>query len=872
MPTLALIDGHSIAYRAFYALPKDLATSSGQVTNAVFGFIRMLIRLLADENPDALAVVWDVSRQTFRAELYPAYKAQRSRTPDLLTTQFSLLEKLLEALEVPQLRKEGFEADDVIASLARQATEEGWEVLAVTGDRDVFQLVDDQFRVLYTRRGVSDTVKVTPAWVEKRYSVPPRRYVELAALRGDVSDNLPGVPGVGEKTAARLIKQYGGVERIYENLEELTPRLRSNLAEHRSQVILNKQMMTLRSDLELEVAIPDLIRRAWDVERVRDLVTSLEFFSLWSDLQSVQVGEVDQDLGRPEVDTRALTTAEAVARLGDLDHLVMELVRDQHFVGLAVREGDDRVALVPSDLLGTLAEVLADPTRPKITHDAKPLIRWLNTKGLVLQGLEFDTALAAYVVNPATGRYQLDQLAEQMIGFSLTEDLSEEDRPAQGSMVFDPLPRFNQIGLRVEVIARLVEALRSELEEREELELFLDVELPVVAVLADMEEVGIAVDRDYLVEMSGRLRTDITQLEQRIYELAGGEFNVNSTLQLREVLFGRLGLPVLKKTATGLPSTDASVLGKLIHPMVELLLEFRQLEKIRSSHVDGYLSLIGADGRIHTRFNQMGTSTGRVSSENPNLQTIPIRTELGRTVRRAFVAGPGRMLLVADYSQIELRVLAHLSRDPGLVEAFLSDFDIHTATAARVFDVGVSEVTSDMRRRAKTINFGLLYGMEAFGLSQRLSISRDEAAGHIEAYFSQFPAVKSFMDGMVLEARRLGYTTTLFKRRRYLPELRSDDFRIRQMGERMALNAPVQGSAADIIKKAMITLSSQLPAVSAECSLLLQIHDELVIEMPEDDLPAVTALTVEVMEGVAKLVVPLKVDVASGRNLAECKS
>ena len=329
---------------------------------------------------------------------------------------------------------------------------------------------------------------------------------------------------------------------------------------------------------------------------------------------------------------------------------------------------------------------------------------------------------------------------------------------------------------------------------------------------------------------------------------------------------------MLKKTATGLPSTDASVLGKLIHPMVELLLEFRQLEKIRSSHVDGYLSLIGADGRIHTRFNQMGTSTGRVSSENPNLQTIPIRTELGRTVRRAFVAGPGRMLLVADYSQIELRVLAHLSRDPGLVEAFLSDFDIHTATAARVFDVGVSEVTSDMRRRAKTINFGLLYGMEAFGLSQRLSISRDEAAGHIEAYFSQFPAVKSFMDGMVLEARRLGYTTTLFKRRRYLPELRSDDFRIRQMGERMALNAPVQGSAADIIKKAMITLSSQLPAVSAECSLLLQIHDELVIEMPEDDLPAVTALTVEVMEGVAKLVVPLKVDVASGRNLAECKS
>ena len=361
-------------------------------------------------------------------------------------------------------------------------------------------------------------------------------------------------------------------------------------------------------------------------------------------------------------------------------------------------------------------------------------------------------------------------------------------------------------------------------------------------------------------------------MEQGIFELAGGEFNVNSTLQLREVLFGKLGLPVIKKTATGKPSTDASVLGKLQHPLVDLLLEFRQLEKIRSSHVDGYISLIAGDGRIHTRFNQMGTSTGRVSSESPNLQTIPIRTKVGRTVRRAFVADPGHLLLVADYSQIELRVLSHLSRDAGLVEAFLSDVDIHTATAARVFEVDVSGVDPDMRRRAKTINFGLLYGMEAFGLSQRLNISREEAAEHIDAYFSQFPAVKSFMDGMVLEARRNGYTTTLFKRRRYLPELQSDNFRIRQMGERMALNAPVQGTAADIIKKAMIRLSPQLREVSAGCSLLLQIHDELVIETPREDLEDVTAVTVETMESVAELAVPLKVDVAWGENLAECKA
>ncbi len=872
MATLALIDGHSIAYRAFYALPKDLATSSGQVTNAVFGFVRMLIRLLSDENPEALAVVWDVSRQTFRSDLFPDYKAQRSRTPDLLIPQFSLLEEFLEALEVPQLRREGFEADDVIASVARQATEQGWQVLAVTGDRDVFQLIDEDFRVLYTRRGVSDTVKVTPEWVKERYSVPPARYVEVAALRGDPSDNLPGVPGVGEKIAARLIRKYGSVEQVLRNVDELTPRLRSNLSEHGAQALLNKQLMTLRRDLEMEVAIPDLVRRAWDDKRVRELANSLEFFTLLTDLQSVRVGAEVPTAEPQEVETRVLTSPRAVARLADLDHLVLEMVEEEHFVGLAVREGENRVALVPEDLLGWVKDFLSDPHRPKTTHDAKRLIRWLDGRGLSLRGLEFDTALAAYVIDPAGGRSQLDGLAERMIGFSLTEDRVSEETPVQGSLVFDPQPRLDQIGLRVEAIARLVAPLWSELEEREEVELFVDVELPLVAVLAEMEDAGIAVDREYLLGMSGRLRADIGDLAQSIFELAGGEFNVNSTLQLREVLFGKLGLPVIKKTATGKPSTDAAVLGKLDHPLVRLLLEFRKLEKIRSSHVDGYLSLIDADGRIHTRFNQMGTSTGRVSSENPNLQTIPIRTELGRTVRRAFVAGPGRVLVVADYSQIELRVLSHLSLDPGLLEAFLSDVDIHTATAARVFEVEVPRVTSDMRRRAKTINFGLLYGMEAFGLSQRLNISREEAAEHIEAYFSQFPAVKSFMDGMVQQARRKGYTTTLFNRRRYLPELRSDNFRIRQMGERMALNAPVQGTAADIIKKAMIGLSSQLREVSPRSCLLLQIHDELVIETPRDHLAEVAALTVEVMEGVADLAVPLKVEVASGKNLAECKS
>ncbi len=704
MSTLALIDGHSIAYRAFYALPKDLATSSGQVTNAVFGFIRMLIRLLSDENPDALAVVWDVSRQTFRLDLYPEYKAQRARTPDLFRPQVPLLQELLEALEVPQLSMEGFEADDLIASLGRQAASEGWQVLAVTGDRDVFQLIDNDFRVIYTRRGVSDTVKVTPEWVEERYSVPPDRYVEVAALRGDNSDNLPGVPGVGDKTAARLIKQYGGIEAIYENLDRLTPKLRSNLAASHDRVLMNRQIMTLRSDLELDVTIPDLTRRPWDVARVRDLITSLEFFSLWNDLQGVQVGGAETHPDTLEVETRVLRTTQAVSALGELEEFVLDLVEDEHFLGLAIREDENRIALVPADLLDGLAEALSDSGRPKVTHDAKPLMRWLEDREMQLEGLAFDTALAAYVVNPATGRYQLDELAAQMIGLTLADE-ADDDRPAQGSLVFDPMPRFEQMGRRVEAISRLVDPLHRELARREMLELFLEVELPLVAVLAEMEAAGIGVDRKYLLGLSEQLRSDISGLEQRIFEHAGGTFNVNSTLQLRHVLFDKLGLPVIKKTATGKPSTDASVLGKLDHPLVTLLLEFRQLEKIRSSHVDGYISLIDNNGRIHTRFNQMGTATGRVSSENPNLQTIPIRSEVGRTVRRAFVAGPGRLLVVADYSQIELRVLSHMSRDASLVEAFLSDVDIHTATAARVFEVDVTQVTSDMRRRAKTINF-----------------------------------------------------------------------------------------------------------------------------------------------------------------------
>jgi DNA polymerase-1 len=873
MPTLALLDGHSIAYRAFFALPPDLATTSGQVTNAVFGFTRMLIKLLADHHPEGVAVAWDVSRSTFRTERYGEYKAQRAAAPDAFKSQLPLIREVLDSLGVPQLQLEGYEADDVIASLSARAVEQGWDVLLVTGDRDAFQLVDDHRKVLYTRRGITDTVLADAAWVEERYGISPGRYVEYAALRGDTSDNLPGVPGVGEKTAARLVAEYGTLEGIFDHLGEQTPKLRENLAVARDQVFLNRELMRLVRDLELGVEPEELRRHPWDRAATKELFTSLEFHSLWEDLLEVQP-ESAGPAGTLEGAGRIVTSPVELARLAAVPaggRLVVDLVADGGFTGVAVLE-DGGAAVVPIDALGPLAAVLADPAVSKVAHDGKRLVRRLHDAGVELAGLGFDTALAAYVINPATRAYDLGEVAGRFAGLELeSPDRGGSGRGAQGAFDFSEGPDLERAGRRVMAIDLLEERLRAELAARDEIDLFDRFELPLVGVLARMEEVGIGVDRAYLVEMGNDLRDQLAGLEREIHQIAGEPFNVNSADQLREILYERLKLPVSKKTSTGKPSTDASVLEKLDHPIVERLLRYRELEKLRSTYVDGYLPLIGPDGRIHTTFNQMAAATGRLSSEEPNLQNIPVRSEVGRTVRRAFVPRPGWRFVVADYSQIELRVLAHTSGDPGLLEAFRSGQDVHLATAARVFGVDPALVTPEMRRRAKMINFGLLYGMEAFGLASRLDISREEAREHMDAYFAQFPAVKAYMDGVVAQARRTGYTATLFGRRRYLPELKSDNFRIRQMGERMALNAPVQGTAADIIKKAMIELDAALQARSMESVLLLQIHDELVLEAPPSELAAATALTVEVMEGVADLAVPLDVDVGLGDNLAEVK-
>ncbi len=876
VPKLALLDGHSLAYRAFYALPADLMTPAGQVTNAVFGFTSMLIKLLGDERPDALAVAWDTPAKTFRSERYPEYKAQRSAAPDLFRSQVPLIKEVAEKLNIRQFEIAGVEADDVIATIADRAAAEGWEVLVVTGDRDAFQLIDRDVKVLYTRRGISDTIIADGSYVEERYGVRPARYPDYAALRGDTSDNLPGVPGVGEKTATRLLQAHESLEGIYDHLDDQTPKLQENLAEAKEQVFLNRDLITLRRDVDVDVDPEELRPAAWDPSEVRELFDALAFRTLWPRLNEVG-GGADVPVGEVlEVETATETDPTRIARLAG-DGLALEPVWDEgELAGLMVAAGDEQAVFVPAAELDALAPALGDATVPKVIHDAKPLVRGLLDLDLDLRGLDFDTALAAYVINPAERAPDLSVLASRVLGLEVEPPPEDgESGAAQATLDFEGGgPDLDAAGRRAVAAARLRQPLTEQIEARGGAALYREVELPLVRVLAKMEHAGIGVDRDYLEGLGGSLRERLEQTEAAIYEEAGEPFNVNSTLQLREVLFTRLELPVLKKTPKGAPSTDASVLAKLVdaHPVVELLLRYREMEKIRSTYVDGLLPLIGPDERVHARFNQMSAATGRLSSDGPNLQNIPVRSEEGRTIRRAFVTRPGWKFIAADYSQIELRILAHMSEDPGLLDAFAEDADIHRATAARVFGVAPSDVEPEMRRMAKVINFGLLYGMEAYGLAQRLEISTEDARRHMDTYFAQFPEVREFMQRIVADARSTGYTTTLLGRRRYLPELASTSFRDRQMGERMALNAPIQGSAADIIKKAMVVLDAELEEAGEPTTMLVQVHDELVFEAPEARVDQACDSIRRVMEGVVPLKVPLLVDVAVGPNWAECKA
>ncbi|MBW3613824.1 MAG: DNA polymerase I [Actinobacteria bacterium] len=893
MAKYLLLDGNSLAYRAFFALPTDMATASGQVTNAVFGFTSMLINLLKDHRPDGIAVAFDRPEPTFRHDLVQDYKAGRSEAPDILRQQMGLVRQVVETLHIPLIELAGYEADDIVATLATQARDRGDDVIIVTGDRDAYQLVEDpHVKVLYNRRGVSDYVLYDEAGIRERTGVRPLDYPQYAALRGDTSDNLPGVPGVGEKTAAKLINDYGDLDGIFANLDKCTPKLRQNLAAHEARVRENAKATPLVRDVPVDCEVTELKMGGWDTEEVRNLFNFLEFRTLWDRLieavgpaAGLAVASPGPDAAPLEVEVRRLRdAAEAVQLLGeraDSDAPWVAVVPAWSAVegrspldGVAVALEDDVALWLDAGFLSDVEvrkhlEALLSG-RLFHAHHAKALMRGLSVVGVDAPNLGIDTQLAAYLVEPSEAQYLLEDLAPRYAGV----EVRSPDAPPEGQLDLTGSgpDAAEEAARRAAAVARLAPVLAQVLEARGLTRLYEEIERPLVRVLTRMELAGVRVDVEYLRSLVAELTAEVNRLDAEVQELAGHPFTVNSTKQLRSVLFDELGLQPQKKTKTGY-STDAASLEKLVgqHPIVEKLLRYREVEKLRSTYGESLLGEVAPDGRIHATFSQTVARTGRLSSDQPNLHNIPIRTEEGRRFRRAFIPADGFELLVADYNQIELRVIAHLAEDPGLVEAFRTGQDIHTTTAARIFGVEAADVTTAQRSKAKMVSYGLAYGMESYGLASRLNIPVEEAAEILEAYFVAFPRVKAYMSRTVAEARDRGYTETLFGRRRQIPELSSSNYRIRQAGERQAMNAGIQGLAADIFKVAIVRLDQALEQEGLGSRLILQVHDEVILEVPPEERDRAAELTLAAMKGAADLRVPLEVDLAWGCNWAEAK-
>lgn len=877
--TLALLDGHSLAYRAFFALPEDLATTTGQLTNAVYGFSTMLVKLLAEHHPDRVAVMFDKGRPVERLEVLPEYKGHREETPDAFRSQLPLIDEVLDALRIPRVSRDDTEADDLIATYARQAVAAGMDVLVVTGDRDVFQIVDDHVHVLYTRRGVTETVVMDAPAITEKYGVEPARYPMLAALRGDPSDNIPGVPGVGDKTAAKLLADFGDLDTLLGNVDRVSGKRGQALAEHAEKVRVGYQVACLDADLDVPMPLDQLRMGEPDTEAVRRVFATLEFRSLWERLDSqvlrpagsssaTSLDDVAVELAGPGELAAWIAAQPADAEIaiiaetqGRLPHRWISAVGLATAQAVAISADPDELA---EDDRIALGELLGDPSRPMVVHDAKALRHGAAGRGWHVQGVALDAELAAYLCQPQERAYDLGTLVRHRLGVEL-----EADKEEGGQLALDVSADRRRLGLAAHALAQLAEPLRADLAAREQVALHDELELPLTPVLARMEAAGIAMDVPVLQDLAGSLGSRVDALRREIHELAGREFNPDSPKQLQQVLFDELDLPKTKRIQTGY-STDAQALAGLVdsHPIVERLLSYREVSKLKSTYVDALPPLVHPDtGRIHAEFNQTVAVTGRLSSQHPNLQNIPIRTEEGRVIRRAFVPGGGfECLLVADYSQIELRVMAHLSGDEGLLDAFSLHEDIHATTAAMVWDLPMDQVDSTLRSRIKGMTYGLAYGLSAYGLSQQLGIPPDEAGELMGAYFERFPKVRDYLRGVVEQARRDGWTSTMRGRRRYLPDLRSDNRQRRDMAERMALNAPIQGSAADIIKLAMIAVDARMRREGLASQLLLQVHDELVCEVAPGESEALRAVLVEEMSQVVELDVPLEVDTAAGAS------
>ena len=859
-----LIDGHSLAFRAFFALPDTLVTSSGQITNAVYGFTAMLIKLWADERPDAVVVCFDKGAPQFRLDRYAEYKAGRAETPDTFRQQLPLIREVLKSLRIPTVELEGYEADDLLATLTKHLRQEGNEVLIVTGDRDILQLVGDGVSVIMTRRGISDVIRYDNAMVLERYGVTPVQWTDFVALKGESSDNLPGVPGVGDKTAAQLINKYGDIEQVITHADELTPKLRDSIKERINQVRINKELGRLLDDVPLDIDPADIRLEPWDDEEVRKLFTSLEFRTLHERLKELKI---HSPAAAPALDLTMISElpSEAALRQGE----AVAFAWSTEWLALCDGPGEARI-LPFSSAMERLGGFLKDPNRRKIAHDAKPFYHSALATGSEIQGLHCDTKIAAYLLEPGSAPgYSLRDTVSHYLRISIDETPSALQVGEQARFILgeDDKKRVCREAVAVRAVAPVLE---EQLRNQRIWELATTLEFPLVKVLARMEHNGILVDCGYLENLNSDFGNKMATLESTIQQLAGENFNVKSQPQLQRILFEKLGLPKTRKIKTGY-STDAAELEKIAgaHPIVASLLEYREVSKLKTGFTEMLLELIDPKtNRIHTTYEQTTAVTGRLSSTAPNLQNIPIRGEMGRRIRRAFIAPPDHVLLSADYSQIELRVLAHLSQDEAFLQAFAQGHDFHATIAAKVYGVALTDVTPEMRNHVKQFSYGIAYGMSAFGVSQRLSVEIDEAANFIEAYYAQFPKVKAFLTAQVEKAKIDGFTTTMFGRRRYLPELRSSNFRLRALGERMALNAPIQGSAADIIKKAMISVDAALQEEPV-AKMLLTVHDELVFEVPISKLAQARGLIEEKMTQAVELKCGLAVEVHTGTNWAE---
>ncbi|NBE54187.1 DNA polymerase I [Streptomyces boluensis] len=882
-PRLMLMDGHSLAYRAFFALPaENFTTATGQPTNAIYGFASMLANTLRDEEPTHFAVAFDVSRKTWRSQEFTEYKANRSKTPDEFKGQVELIGELLDAMHAERFAVDGFEADDIIATLATQAEAAGFDVLVVTGDRDSFQLVSDHVTVLYPTKGVSELTRYTPEKVQEKYGLTPAQYPDFAALRGDPSDNLPGIPGVGEKTAAKWINQFGSFAELVERADEVKGKAGQNFRDHLDAVKLNRRLTEMVRDVELPKTVEDLERAAYDRKAVAVVLDTLEIRnpSLRERLLAVDPGAEETDEAPTadgvEIDGTVIGSGELAPWLAEHGEAVLGMATvDSWKLGTgAVAEialaaaGGAAAWFDPSDLdeadENAFARWLADPAKPKVVHDAKGALRVFAEHGLTIEGIAMDSALGAYLVKPGRRSFALDALSLEYLGRELAPAAEADGQLAFGA---DDTAAADALMHQARTILDLGTAFGERLPEVGAAGLLTDMELPVSALLARMERVGIAADRAHLEAMEQQFAGAVQQAVKEAHAAAGHEFNLGSPKQLQEVLFGELGLPKTKKTKTGY-TTDADALAWLAsqtdNELPVIMLRHREQAKLRVT-VEGLIKTIAADGRIHTSFSQIVAATGRLSSTDPNLQNVPVRTDEGRAIRRGFVVGEGfESLMTADYSQIELRVMAHLSEDEGLIEAFASGEDLHTTVASQVFGVPGDQVDAEMRRKIKAMSYGLAYGLSAFGLSQQLNIEASEARGLMDTYFERFGGVRDYLHRVVEEARATGYTATVLGRRRYLPDLNSDNRQRREAAERMALNAPIQGTAADIVKIAMLRVGQALEKAELSSRMLLQVHDEIVLEIAPGERKQVEELVRREMADAVSLRAPLDVSVGVG--------